>query len=350
MWLARLRLYYSDRVAVETTGNSNGLVRALLKITIGISQDIQRQRQTSFLLESLDLLTPVGYQAALTQGSVYPHTSTASILEWDRRNPYRHWLAISNTHAPLGDRLNLLTLYARHWKLDTELDWSPATPSAASAAVSNSQPLLAQAAPYVGIPIGLLLAVCLWGLGGIARQLGLDGVSWLWGDRSILLGCLLFGFSFGTFLRINAFFPDIKSFNLQTNPRLPDLLSPADMLPINSQPVRLQGQLLGRDGISSGLNQDLFLNTATGLIRLHFISQLGPLAALVSRSSRPQDLLNQSVTVTGWFRRGATPWIDVETIQPQRGQRIQAEHPLWSTLLAIAAALLGTYIISQGAF
>ncbi|MBD0302008.1 MAG: M48 family metalloprotease, partial [Tolypothrix sp. T3-bin4] len=65
LWLSRLRLYYSDRVASEITGNPNALIRALLKIAIGIAADIQKQEHTSWQLESLNLLTPVSHQQSL---------------------------------------------------------------------------------------------------------------------------------------------------------------------------------------------------------------------------------------------------------------------------------------------
>ena len=55
LWLSRLRLYYSDRVASEITGNPNALIRALLKISIGIAADIQKEEHTSWQLESLNL-------------------------------------------------------------------------------------------------------------------------------------------------------------------------------------------------------------------------------------------------------------------------------------------------------
>jgi Zn-dependent protease with chaperone function len=63
LWFSRSRLYYSDRLAVETTGNPNGMTRALLKMALGITEDIQTLGKTRGLLESFELLLPVGYQA-----------------------------------------------------------------------------------------------------------------------------------------------------------------------------------------------------------------------------------------------------------------------------------------------
>ena len=155
LWLSRQRVYDSDRVAAELTGNPNGFTRALLKIAIGAAKDVQTQKQTSYLLEGFDLLTPLGQRMATTLGSVYPHVPIESVLEWERTNPYRHWLAINNSHPPTGDRLNRLTHYARHWKLDTELEWSTARLAVSGQRSANPtslqwRSLLLQGAPFLG--------------------------------------------------------------------------------------------------------------------------------------------------------------------------------------------------------
>jgi Zn-dependent protease with chaperone function len=342
LWLSRMRLYYSDRTAAELTGNPNALVRALLKIAIGTAQDIRRWSYTSYVQEGFDLLTPVGHRSALSLGSIYAETQTPAILEWDRSNPFRRWLVVNNAHALLGDRLHLLTLYARYWKLPTELDWSP---SPLRLPAANLKRLLLQGAPFFGSFIGLGIAGGLWLLGWIADKLDWLPLTWTWGDNSLLLGCALIGFGSGLILRINPSFPDIRRSNLQIDPALVALLSDPTALPIDSHPVRMQGKLLGRRGFGNWLHQDLLLQTATGLIRLHYTSQWGPLGNLFSQSLRPSALMNAPVSITGWFRRGATPWIDVETIQGQQGAVIRSKHPVWSTVLAGLTVLGGVYLI-----
>jgi Zn-dependent protease with chaperone function len=330
LYLSRMRHYYSDRTATELTGNPNGLTRALMKMATGIRQDIQHQGYTSPLLESFSPLMPVGVNG--TQS-----------WEWDRSSAYRHWLAINNSHSPLGDRLHLLTLYAKHWKLESELDWNPKENISKGRKKSE---FLLQAAPFLGIAVGVAIALCLWGLGWVADRSRWLGFTWLWMDQSVIIGLPLIGFAFGTFLRINSFFPDIKRSNLQTD--LSQLLSNPAALPIDSQPVRLQGQLLGRKGFSNWLAQDLLLQTETELIRLHHTSNFGIFSDLMPQPLRPQKLMNETVTVTGWWRRGATPWIDVETIQAKRGTTIRSEHPVWSATLGAIAAIIGIYMIFKG--
>ena len=82
LWFSRRRVYFSDRTSAEITGNPNGLTRALTKIAIGIAANIQQQKQTSFFLESFDLLLPVGVGQAATLGCAALQAPLEQILLW----------------------------------------------------------------------------------------------------------------------------------------------------------------------------------------------------------------------------------------------------------------------------
>jgi Zn-dependent protease with chaperone function len=339
VWLSRQRLYYSDRVAVEITGHPNALVRALLKMAIGFAQDIQHHKSTSSLLEGFDLLMPISHRGVLSLGSIYAYKHDTELLEWDRRNGYRQWLTVGDSHVPLGERLHLLTLYARHWQLETELDW----PDQVTVAKPR-RGLWLQNAPLWGALLGLGGSSLLWIVGWVADRVQFYPLSWLFNNPSLLLAGMLIGFSIGTVVRINAFFPDIRSTNLAVNPALDHLLRDPATIPLDSQPVRFQGKLLGRGGLANWLNQDLMLETSSGMIRLHHTSRFGAIGTFFAHTVRLQRFVNQFVTVTGWLRRGAIPWIDVETIRYQQGT-LRGGHPVWSTIAALTSALVGVWII-----
>lgn len=356
LWLARRRVYYSDRVAAELTGNPNGYVRALLKLAIGTSKVIQHQQQTSYLLEGFELLSPLSYQIALPLGSLYPYIRPESVMQWDRLNPFASWLAISQSHPPTGDRLYLLTLYARHWGLDTELDWGKdaLTLTKKSTALSGQQwrTLLLQGAPFFGALFGLLIAVLLWIVGWIGNRLSISEVSWLYSDQATLVGLTLIGYGLGSFIRVNPLFPDLPPSSLRSSsqpPSLIGLLTQPQRLPMTQSPIRLEGKLLGRkSSLSNGVSQDLLLQTATGLVKLHCTPVWGPAGNLLSQPIRPSDLVQQDVVVTGWFRRGVTPWIDVETLRTLGGRVSRSYHPVWSSILGGLTCFLGIYLILRG--
>ncbi|MCC5649662.1 M48 family metalloprotease [Nostoc sp. XA013] len=335
LWLSRLRLYYSDRVASEITGNPNALIRALLKIAIGIAADIQKQEQTSWQLESLNLLTPVSHQQSLSLGTIASNLSFEAFLKWDTANPYRQWFTINNSHPLMGDRIERLCQIARHWHLDTELHF------ASEPSKVRRQSFLLQIAPWLGIPLGVLFAALVWLTWQLAFTLKFLNLKWIYEDWSFITGCLLIGFSIGTVMRINSFFPDIKPATVQTDDYLPNLLADPSALPIDSISVRLVGKLLGRQGTSNSLAQDLILQSSAGLVKLHHVSWLG-------QPVNHQDLIGRQIIVTGWFRRGATPWIDIQTLETQSGKAIHSPHPIWSTFLAVAAQAWGAYVFLTG--
>ncbi|MDZ8055217.1 MAG: M48 family metalloprotease [Aulosira sp. ZfuVER01] len=336
LWLSKLRLYYSDRSGSEITGNPNALIRALLKITIGVAADIAKQEQTSWQLESLNILAPVSYQQSISLGSVAGHIPFTSLLMWENFNPYRRWFTLNNSHPLIGDRIQRLCKIARHWHLEPELHLT-----SEQALRGKPQPFLLQIAPWLGIPLGLLFAGLIWLLWQIAFAMKILNLKWIYEDWSFVTGCLLIGFSIGMVIRMNAFFPDIQPANVQTDDRLPNLLANPSAMPIDSINVCLAGKLLGRQGVGNCLAQDLILQSNIGLVKLHHIPWLG-------QSINPQDWIGRQITVVGWFRRGATPWIDIQSLQTQNGKTINSAHPMWSTVLAVAAQAWGAFIFLRG--
>jgi hypothetical protein len=254
---------------------------------------------------------------------------------WEQANPYAQWFTINNSHPLVGDRLERLCQIARHWHLETELHLSqkslPVKPKS----------FFLHIAPWLGIPLGFVLASLLWLIWQIAYALHWINIKWIYDNWSFVPGCLLIGFSVGTFIRINSLFPDIQSPTVQTEEQLPKFLTDPSSLPIDSVSVRLVGKMLGRPGIGNCIAQDLILQFNSGLVKLNHIPWLGT-------SVNPQDWIGRQITVTGWLRRGATPWIDIQTLETQSGKTINSPHPIWSIILAVATLTLGARILLTG--
>jgi hypothetical protein len=85
---------------------------------------------------------------------------------------------------------------------------------------------------------------------------------------------------------------------------------------------------------------------------LHYVSRFGPIGSLypflIKETTRPSDLIGKPVVATGWLRRGATVAIDLESLRSQEGKVSDSGHPIWSAILAFAAAVWGAYMIIQG--
>jgi Zn-dependent protease with chaperone function len=384
LWVSRARVYYSDRLAAEYMGNPNALERAILKIAIGTARSIQQNQQTSFLLEGFDLLMPVGHRQAVNIGSLPDKTPFSEVLTWDCSNPYRHWLILTHSHPLIGDRLYLLNRYANYWNLPPEIDLPIYIPPARTL----KEKIIKLARSYKALPIlqsavlsalffGLLARSLFWIAGFLnqtllSRWLSGSGLIWMYNadNRALVQACLLFAFSLSIIIWINGYFPDIRISPTRNEPRLQDLLSNPKAVPPKSQGVKLTGTLIGREGTSNQLLQDLLLQTPTGTIKLHFFTKLGPFGNLfwglqapllrlrwqpwqrfcdryLPLHPHPQTLINREVTVTGWFRRGSPPWIDVDIIRTSDAKITRSGYPVWVTGLAIVAALWGSWLIWQ---
>ncbi|MEM9002735.1 MAG: M48 family metalloprotease [Cyanobacteria bacterium P01_F01_bin.86] len=350
--LSRVRVHFSDRQAVAWTGNPNALVRALLKLEAGLAETLSLAGHTPPLVESTDLLTPNGYETAISIGSVYPDPAFLKALQWDTHNPYRHWLACNRSHPLLGERLKQLTGQALQWQLDPELlPEEIAVGSTLQTQVTFRDywlPFLQQISPYISPVVGIVVAMLLWFVGGLFNPLGVWQVSWLYGDQSLLRGSVLIGVGIGIALRINRYFPDINMANRQKNPFLPRLLTNPMALPTDSRPVRLQGILLGRQGMANWLCQDLILKTPTGLLKLHFLSSLGAFGNLFMHPQHPTNWVGRSLDVQGWFRRGAIAWIDIDQLLKSGKVIARSNHPIWSVLLSLTFCALGIYTLFRG--
>jgi Zn-dependent protease with chaperone function len=350
--LARTRTTTSDRQAVEWTGNPNGLIRALVKTAAALATDITAQGQVPPLVDSVDLLTPLGYRGALTPGSLYPQGYLPQVLTWDWQNPYRHWLTLNSSHPLLGDRLITLSRYAVQWGLEPEFPLMGQTARVRMRSkVDFSQywlPFLLQIAPYLGPTLGIAIALLMWFVGGLVNPLGLWQISWFYGDLSLLWGSLWLGLGIGILLRINRYFPDINPTNIRRNAQLDTLVKNPMGLPTDSVAVRLQGILVGRRGMANWLCQDFWLQTDQGLLKLHFLSSLGAAGNLLIHPGHPSLLLGKEVRASGWFRRGADPWLDLDSLMLPRKSPLRAHHPAWSAGLALVSCALGILIIFRG--
>jgi Zn-dependent protease with chaperone function len=336
LWLCQGRIYLNDRIGAEVTGNPNALIRALLKIAIGTADNIIKEEQRLWQLESLNLLIPVAYKQSLWLGSVAPNTTFESLLMWDYLNPYRKWFVINSSHPLMGERLLSLCKIARYWHVEPELYLENQ-----QSLKLKRQSFLLQIAPFLGILVGGALAILFWLTWHAAFAVHLINLKWIYDDWEFVAGFMLIGCSIGILIAMNKGFPNIKAETLQKKESMPELLTNPATLPIDSTTVELSGKLLGCRGTSNYLGQDLILQVGSILVKLHHVSWLG-------QSVNVQDFIGRNVSIAGWLRRGATLSLDIQTLKTQSGKMVNSPHPIWYTILTVATFTWGAYIVLKG--
>ncbi|MBT9315369.1 M48 family metalloprotease [Leptothoe spongobia] len=335
--LARIRTPYRDRKTAELTGNPNGLIRALAKLSAAMANTVNRQGYTPQLLESLDLMLPVGPTSVGTSSQHFA---------WGAFNPLRHWLSLNQGHPPLGDRIYIINAYGRHWKLTPSLNFAQLQLKHGSRALTQRdwKNLLLQAGAWSGLMIGLGVAMIMWLMGAIATHFDLSLLAWLYKDRSILLSMPLIGTATGHLLRINPFFPEIADSIPINEAELANWQTDPTLVPLSSLPIKINGTLTGRPALANWLGQEWRLRTKYGSIKLHHTAYFGPLSNIQGLT----PWLNTPLQVTGWFRRGHHIWIDIDRLRTQQNQTKLAQHPLWAAMISAIPLAYGLWIIFKG--
>jgi hypothetical protein len=347
LWLSRLRCAWGDRRAVALTQQPGQLQHSLLTLTANLADHVHKQQPLHPLPVCLDILMPLSTQAAISPGSFFPSVDALTVMAKDCLNPYRRWLLTNASHPPLAERLQQLDQQAFKHGQPTYLSPLSAEEPAPSFELS---PLLLQKAPVVGLLAGGGLALGLWLVGGIVNRFNWQRLSWFYQDSSLLQGGLLLGLGLGLLVRINALYPDI-------NPRLAPATEPGEsllngrkILPVQGQPIRLEGKLVGAPGIANWFGQALYLETSEGIVSLKAPSPLLGWRGVIQSPRHVVQWLGRRVNVLGWQRQGGgLMWLDIAKIcsSSQRDCFID-QGPLWATLVSLGLCLAGIWVILTG--
>ncbi len=340
LWLSRSRSDQADRNVCNLTGNPNGLASALMQLRSSMKDSLNHPN--AFLLESLEHLLPIARQESAT-------TPLSAVESW--------W-TLNQSQRPTELRLARLGTIAQQWNL---------TPILSATAMPNKLPsrvLRTWATPFTWAIGGYLLAWVAWSIGWIAYALGQQRLAFLGSDYALFIGLSMLGFGLGTWMRFNKFFPELttamsrcdrSNLNPEQLEKLTDenlalisAFSHPHATPLKPQLTMLQGKLQGRSGVANWLGQDLWLEMPSGdKIKLHFGASLGPLGLLLGQVLGNRSLgqaIGETVTVSGWLRRGGTLWMDVEAARTSRTV-LAGGHQIWSILIGGVFVGIGLFVM-----
>ncbi|KGF73274.1 peptidase M48 [Neosynechococcus sphagnicola sy1] len=340
LYLSRTREYYADHFAAETTGNPNGLSRALVKIAYGILEEGQRADKPSKLIEGTRTLGIYDPRAAVMTGTAYRLTSDMEkmgrVFLWDMFNPWGWWMELQSTHPLTGKRIRALSNYAEQLGLVVEFDLARVVREGRSLSKQKlyrnfGLDLVIYMGDLLGLGVGLLL-------GGLAVASG--AASWL-----VLISLALIGFGLGTLIKTVIMFPD---FQRAPTTDILTLMSDPYASPLRGQPVKLEGELIGRGDAGYVFGSDLKLQDATGMIFLRYSSRFGGLGNFLFGATQVKAMIGSQVGMTGWFRRGLAPWIDLIHLQQSQGKMVESYHRFWLVVLGAGALILGFILPLMG--
>ncbi|MEH2087410.1 zinc metalloprotease HtpX [Nostoc sp.] len=335
LYLSRTREYFADHFAAESTGNPNGLSRALVKIAYGILEEGSRAQEPSRLIEGTRALGIYDHKAAASTGTAYRIASDTQkigrVFLWDMFNPWGRWMELNSTHPLTGKRVRALSNYAEQLGLPTEFDMGR---------VIGEGKTLNKSRLYGNF----FLDVVLYGAETIGFFAGLvTGVILLSSSQNtgLVLGAPLIGLGIGIVVKALVMFPDYKQ---APETDILTLMSDPYASPLRGQPAKLEGQLIGRGDAGYKFGSDLKIQDRSGMLYLHYASRFGPIGNFLFGMKRVQSLIGEQVGAVGWFRRGVAPWMDLIQLQSENGTIVNSYHRFWSFILGGGSIILGVVL------
>ncbi|MEH1949645.1 MAG: zinc metalloprotease HtpX [Nostoc sp.] len=335
LYLSRTREYFADHFAAESTGNPNGLSRALVKIAYGILEEGSRAQEPSRLIEGTRALGIYDHKAAASTGTAYRIASDTQkvgrVFLWDMFNPWGWWMELNSTHPLTGKRVRALSNYAEQLGLPTEFDMGR---------VIGEGKTLNKSRLYSNF----FLDVVLYGAETIGFFAGLvTGVILLSSSQNtgLVLGAPLIGIGIGILIKALVMFPDYKQ---APETDILTLMSDPYASPLRGQPAKLEGQLIGRGDAGYKFGSDLKIQDRSGMLYLHYASRFGPIGNFLFGMKRVQSLIGEQVGAVGWFRRGVAPWMDLIQLQSENGTVVNSYHRFWSFILGGGSIILGVVL------
>ncbi|MCV3216599.1 zinc metalloprotease HtpX [Plectonema radiosum NIES-515] len=335
LYLSRTREYFADHFAAETTGNPNGLSRALVKIAYGILEEGSRTKEPSRLIEGTRALGIYDHKAAASTGTAYRIASDPQkigrVFLWDMFNPWGWWMELNSTHPLTGKRVRALSTYAEQLGLATEFDMGRVigegkTLNKSKLYGSFFLDVILYGAETIGFAAGLIIGAILW---SSSRNPGL------------MLGLPLIGLGLGVAIKALIMFP---SYSQAPETDILTLMSDPYASPLRGRPAKLQGTLIGRGDSGYKFGSDLKIQDRSGMLYLHYASRFGPIGNFLFGMKRVESLIGESVGAVGWFRRGVAPWMDLSQLNSESGTIVNSYHRFWSFVFGGGSIILGVVI------
>lgn len=311
--LSRVREYYADAYAAETTRDPNALATGLVKIAYGLArsrppaENHEQVAAASAGMKAFGIFDPTfGKSMAVATAGAFGLTDdgaqatrhAADAMKWDLWNPWAFFLELRSTHPLPAKRIRALGRLADRLGQPRAVEVPEGAPE--TYWDEFGQDLLVACLPLLGLIVGVAGGVAL-GFGqampitGFAMiALGL-GIGWL--------GKLAFTYPMGRF----------------DAGRVSDLVSEVRVSAVRPVPVRLEGQVIGRGIPGLYWGDDLVLQDSTGFMLLQYRQPIGVLEFLFGLF-RAEGFIGQRVVAEGWYRRAPVPYLEIYQVHLPNGE------------------------------
>ncbi|MBD3196989.1 MAG: M48 family metalloprotease [Candidatus Lokiarchaeota archaeon] len=320
--ISRIREYYADEHAGEVLQNPNALATGLVKIAYGLVADQgieikERNKSKVRGLKGLGIFDPSTAKhlavESIGPSGLYSMESIQAAAAWDLFNPWAKYFEIFSTHPLPAKRIKRLNKLSREMGVTPEIDLSGAREIKEQQAGKSMAGEFLTDLTFKNLPTIIFLlfllfsAVWLFGILGlyyipIINDISLSQFVLLWAIGFYLIG---FGIIARTLFKYRSGFEPKTVLELVTNVKVS---------PIRCEPAIIEGTIVGKGVPGYYFSDDLYFKDKTGLLYVDYRFGLGIVDFFWAIRRVPQ-LIGQTVRIKGWYRRGPTPYIQVDTIE-----------------------------------
>ncbi|HUW89364.1 MAG TPA: M48 family metalloprotease, partial [Candidatus Nanopelagicaceae bacterium] len=348
--VSRIREYFADQHAAELTENPNHLSTALVKIAYGLlasgteTEIKEKQKSSVRALRGLGIFDPkkakdVAVQTMDRNGQISKYAVEAA-AGWDLFNPWAKYFQIFSTHPLPAKRIQRLNEQCATYGVPIEYDFSEARKIkefqvGKSMAGEFITDLFVKKLPTI-IFIILIALSAVWildfiGLLSLGTLITFNTIVLLWAIGFFVMGFSVIGRT--SFMYRSGFEPN----------NVVELVTTINVSPVRPKPSIIDGVIVGKGIAGYWLSEDLYFQDNTGLMYIdyRFGFRLMDFWWALARADR---LVGQKVRIQGWYRRGPSPYFQVDTIWTESGKRFRNYSKHMTYISAVLYFIIGAFL------
>jgi Zn-dependent protease with chaperone function len=341
--VSRIREYYADEHSAEVLEDPNALSTGLVKIAYGLLVDgnvKERNKSRVRGLRGLGIFDPstakgLGIISVTTTG-VLSMEAIQAAAAWDLFNPWAKYYQILSTHPLPAKRIMRLNDQCEFYGKKPEIDFTIAKKLKEEQAGKTLWDQFLGDVLMKALPTLIFVALLGFTIAWLFSAANILTITFL-NPQSLLLMWALGFYLIGFASIIKTRYMYKSGFAAH---EVVDLVTNVKVSPIRTVPAILEGKIVGRGVPGYYFSEDMYFQDNTGLMYVDYRFGIG-IVDLIFSLRTVRRLVGQRVRIKGWYRRGPSPYIQVDTIESESGRRFRNYSKHFRYIWAALAFILG---------
>ena len=348
--ISRIREYYADEHSAEVLQDPNALATGLVKIAYGLLVDgnvEERKKSRVRGLRGLGIFDP---STAKGLGIISVSTTQTLSMEaiqkaaaWDLYNPWAKYFQMFSTHPLPAKRIMRLNMLCEIYGIQPEIDFSDAKRLKEEQAGKSMWDeflwdMFMKALPTL-VFIALLGLTIVWIFDLAFVGFNVPFLAPVYANMWLVWAIGFYIIGFMSIIKTRYMYKG--GFEDKT---VVDLVTKVKVSPVRTIPAFLEGKIVGRGIPGYVFSEDMYFQDNTGLMYIDYRFGIG-IVDLIFSLRTVKRLIGQKVRIKGWYRRGPSPYIQVDTIWSESGTRHRNYARAFRYVWVVIAFILGVVCI-----